>query len=326
MEKVLNQEQIDAMVQAARGGSGSGSPRGVNVIRWDARQAGQLGRQQLQAISALHEAFAGNLSHSVAAYLRVVFAAKLVSAEHLTYGEFLQRVPEVTYLATCRLMPADAAMLLQLDLTAAFPLIDVLLGGEGKGKSPDRALSAMEAQILETVVQIVCRELQTAWQLLALEFGFEQHQEAEQLQHLMALEEKTLSLSFEVTVGDQRGTLNLVFPAAVSNALLRKMTVDRVQVRRRNSAESGARMRSQLLEASFPTELSVQLAPSPVRDLMRLEPGMLLRLRTPVRNPASLRVGGLDLFTAAAARRDRARAAQILRRNPAVSERETDND
>src|SRR5208337_5575564 len=63
-------------------------------------------------------------------FLRIVFDCSLVSAEHLTYREFLQRVPETTYLASCDLAPAGAVAVLQLDLAIAFPILDVMLGGE----------------------------------------------------------------------------------------------------------------------------------------------------------------------------------------------------
>jgi flagellar motor switch protein FliM len=53
----------------------------------------------LQSITQLHEGFARSLTNALGTYLRVVFAATLVSAEHLTYREFNQRVPETTYLA-----------------------------------------------------------------------------------------------------------------------------------------------------------------------------------------------------------------------------------
>src|SRR5690242_13826900 len=65
-------------------------------------------------------------------YLRIHFASALASTEHLSYSEFLNSIPEITYLASCRLLPVQATALLQLDLAVAFPLIDVLLGGEGK--------------------------------------------------------------------------------------------------------------------------------------------------------------------------------------------------
>ena len=114
MEKVLNQAEIDAMVRRARGGDASGKdevqPAVVTV--WDVRQAGQIGREQVQSISTLHEGFARNLTNAVGGYLRVEFTAALVSAEHLTYGEVLQRVPEVSYLASCKLIPVGATALL----------------------------------------------------------------------------------------------------------------------------------------------------------------------------------------------------------------------
>jgi len=316
MEKVLNQQQIDAMVAAARGGGGSqaGHAREAVVTHWDARHAGQIGREQVQSIGTLHEGFARNLTHSVGAYLRVAFSAALVSAEHLSFGEFLTRVPEVTYLATCKLLPVEAAALLQLDLTVAFPLIDVLLGGEGKGASPARQITAIEEQILETVMRIICRELQSAWQILGLQFEFEGRQAGDSVQRLMPAEEKTLSLSFEVTVAESRGTLNLVFPAVVSNALLRKMAAAWVRAKRRVQPGPGQQMRQRLLECPFRLELAIRIAGVPLSALMHLAPGKLLAFRCPVERPAALRIGDQELFRATAARLGSSRVAHILER------------
>jgi len=89
----------------------------------------------------------------------VVFAAALVSAEHLTYREFTERIPETTYLAACKLDPMGVRGALQLDLKVAFPIIDLLLGGEGKGIAAPRDITEIEDQIVESVARIVCREL-----------------------------------------------------------------------------------------------------------------------------------------------------------------------
>jgi flagellar motor switch protein FliM len=310
MEKILNQEEIDAMVRTARG---TGASAGVKAVApWDIRQAGQMGREQVQSISDLHEGFARNLTHAVAGYLRVAFKAALVSAEHLAYREFVQRVPEVTYLATFTLAPVGATGLLQLDLTVAFPLIDVLLGGEGRSKPPERQITGIEEQILETVMRIIVRELQAAWQILALQFAFEERQQAGQLQHLMPPDEKTLSLSFELTVAESRGTLNLVFPAIISNALLRKMAADVGRPRRRIQPDS-ARVRALLLECPFTMELAAKIKNVPLAELMRLSPGRLLLLRTSVDQPAELQAAGHPMFVAMPARRGASRVAQVVK-------------
>jgi flagellar motor switch protein FliM len=91
----------------------------------------------------------------------------------------------VNYLSSCRLAPFNAHGLIQLDLAVAFPLIDVLLGGEGAGQPPSREITEIEEQVLETIMRIICRDLQAAWQALSLEFQFEQRQQLGQVQQLM---------------------------------------------------------------------------------------------------------------------------------------------
>lgn len=320
MQKVLNQEEIDAMVRAMRSGGQlhSPPPQRVHVEPWDVRRAGQIGREQLQAITLLHEGFARNLTHSLGAYLRVVFATTLVSAEHLTFREFLQRIPETTYLASCRLDPTGAYAALQLDLKVAFPIIDLLLGGEGRGMVAARDITEIEEQILEGVARIICRELGAAWQALSLEVGFEERMEPGVAQRLMPPEEKTLSLSFEVTMPDVRGGLNLAVPATVSNALLRKISADWSHRRSRAVTDSRQRLMRRLLDCPMELELAAIDARLPVGALADLVPGTLLAFDRPTSEPASLLIAGVENFRAQPARCGTVRAARLLARSEAA--------
>ncbi len=315
MEKVLNQEEIDAMVRLARGGGSraeTAAPTPSHVEPWDVRRAGQIGREQLQAIMLLHESFARNLTHSLGAYLRVVFAATLVSAEHLTFREFLQRIPETTYLSSCRLGSTGLNAALQLDLKVAFPIIDLLLGGEGKGMASTREITEIEEQILDSVARIVCRELGIAWQALSLEVGFEERLEAGQAQRLMAPEEKILSLSFEATMPEVRGGLNLAVPATVSNALLRKISADWSHRRPRVDRDARQRLMRRLLDCLFDLELGAQGVNVSVGAMAQLAPGQVLAFSRPAAAPASLLIAGVEMFRALPVRSEAARAAKIL--------------
>jgi len=313
MQKVLNQEEIDAMVRVARGGARADAPATQSHAEpWDVRRAGQIGREQLQAITQLHESFARNLTHSLGAYLRVVFAATLVSAEHLSYREFLQRIPETTYLASCRLDPMGINAALQLDLKVAFPIIDLLLGGEGKSLAATREITEIEEQILDSVARIICRELGTAWQALALEVNFEERLEPGEAQRLMPPEDKTLSLSFEVTMPDVRGGLSLAVPAAVSNALLRKISAEWSHRRPRGATDSRKRLMRRLLDCPFEVELAANDVRIPVITLAELAPGQVLALARPAAEPASLMIAGAEMFRAAPVRCETRRAARIL--------------
>jgi flagellar motor switch protein FliM len=282
------------------------------VELWDVRRAGQIGREQLRAITSLHEGFARNLTHSLGAYLRVVFAATLVSAEHLTYREFLQRIPETTYLASCRLDPTGVNAALQLDLKVAFPIIDLLLGGEGKGTPAAREITEIEEQILDSVARIVCRELGLAWQALALEVVFEKRMETAGAQRLMSPEEKTLSLSFEVTMPEVRGGLNVAVPATVSNALLRKISADWSHRRPRGATDSRQRLMRRLLECPFQVELGAKGVRAAVSALADLAPGTVLSFARSAAEPASLLIAGREMFHALPARCGNTRAARVL--------------
>ena len=310
MEKVLNQQEIDAVVRAARGGGTASA--GLPVTRWDYRQSGRLGREQLDSVSMLHEAFARSLTHSMGAYLRTGFQVAMVSAEHLTYREFLGGIPEVTYLASCKLAPFSARGLIQLDLAIAFPLIDVLLGGEGTGKPPTREITEIEEQILETVMRIICRELQTAWQALALEFQFEQRQQPGQVQQLLPAEERILCLSFEVIIKDCRGTMSLAVPAVISSALLRKLSIASPRFYTRlGSANSADQLRRLLLACAFRLELGMTVAAGS-RQLADLTPGMVLAFNRRADASAELAARGRPIFQAAVVRRGNTRAAHIV--------------
>ncbi len=316
MDKVLNQHEIDEMVRAARSGATASRSSEPVVEPWDIRQAGQIGPEQVRAINQLHEQFARNLTTSVGGFLRVVFDCSLVSAEHLNYREFLQRVPEKTYLASCDLSPFGAIAILQLDLGVAFPLIDVMMGGEGKSGELTRDLTEIEGQILEGVMRIICRDLRTSWQAINLEFKFGACQQISQAQRLMAPDEKNLCLCFEIKMAENRGTLNLAVPALVSNALLRKLSAAIIYRRPHSPAEARNQIQKRLLDCLFPVELSVPQMNVQIADLSRLNPGDLLSFARSATTAALLEIEEVPLCSAAPVRVGARRAARVLALEP----------
>ena len=255
---------------------------------------------------------ATNLVDVYVAYLRVVFEASLGSAEYLTYRDYLQRLPEVTYMCSCKLAPMDVTALLQLDLSIAFPLIDLLLGGEGKGTLEPREVTEIEEQILESVVQIICRELGVAWQALGLEFHFDRRQQPANALRLMPPDDKTLVLSFSINMLETRGTLQIAVPATVSTALLRKMSADWAYRKPQGPAESKEQVKARILNCPFPIELAVPGIRVAAEELVNIKRGNLLVLRHAVNSPATLLVGEQPMFQAAVMRHERKRVARLI--------------
>jgi flagellar motor switch protein FliM len=311
MDKTLKQDEIDALFQAAR----SSAPEAVRpeertrVLPYSFSSAGQISTDQLRAISMLNDLFARNLTHNLAAWLRTRFQVNLVSAEQIPFNEFLLRIPEISYVASVRLEPLGALSVLQLDLALAPPIIDLLLGGEGRD-GPLRELTDIEESILASVVEIICRELTSAWQPVGLSFNFERRQMQTQVARIMAVTEKTLCLSFEIRMPHSSGLLNLAFPAVVSNTILRRLTSEWGR-RRRHAGETRERMEAVARRIRFGCSLqlpTVRLAASAIENL---EPGTLLRLEVAANSLPEWRVGGQRLSLAQAIRQGAHRAARM---------------
>ncbi len=266
-----------------------------------------------------HQLIAANLANiDTPGYLRTGFDCSLASAEHLTYREFLQRIPGKTYLASCDLVPAGVLALLQFDLAIAFPVVDVLLGGEGAGNAVERDITEIEEQVLESIVRILFRELQTAWESIALAFNFAQRLQISQAQRLMMPDEKNLCLSFEIKMSETRGTLNLAVPAVVSNALLRKISADFGSQRPRTSLEARRQIENKLLDCLFEVELSLPRLRVPLQSLADLGPGDVLPLPRSASAPAVLQIEGVRLSTATPVRVGQNLAGSVLRLEPAA--------
>jgi len=311
MEKELGQEEIDALFDAARRRSQAAPEGGCSrVLPWSFARSGQISNEQLRAISMLNDIFARNLTHHLAAWFRTRVQVSLVSAEQISFSEYVLRIPELSYVASVRLEPLRTVAVLQMDLTTAPSIIDLLLGGGGKAEQA-RELTDIEESIFSGVVEAICRELTSAWQSVGLTFSFEKRQMQTQIPQLIAVSEKTLCLSFELRLAEISGLLNLAFPAVVSNTILRRLAGEKTR-HRRHAEETRRRMLD--LIRSCRTKLSLSLPPARVaaETLAGLRKGSLLRLNLGSRTPAQLCAGNVLLFDSAPVGRSDHRAAHLL--------------
>ncbi len=309
------------MLRAARVGHEDGAKAETrSITSCTFRQSGQLAGEQVTAMNTLHEGFARTLTQSLGAYLRVAFEATLVSAEQIAYREFLQRIPEITYVMSFEIEQTGAEAAMQLDHSLMFPLVDILLGGTGACEIPTREISEIEERIMEGVALIVCRELETAWAPLGSKFHLGKRRPPAQMQRLLPPTEKTLSLSFDIKLAGATGKLNLVFPRSVSNTLLRKLSTDWSQEQSPTGDRTSTRLAARMLECPFPLQLGVTGIELPIETLMRLAPQGLYNLGIPVRKPAALMLAGRESFEASPVRQGRYRAAQVLRQCPISKE------
>ena len=123
----------------------SGEPdESKKAVTYDFRRPDRIAKDQLRAIHLLHDNFARNLAASLSAYLRAYVVVNLVSVEQLSFAEFSQCLPSPTCLVSLGMKPFDGNAVVELNPSLVFPLLEMLLGGTGRGAKIMREITDIE--------------------------------------------------------------------------------------------------------------------------------------------------------------------------------------
>jgi len=261
--------------------------------------AGQISTEQLRAISMLNDLFARNLTHNLAAWLRTRFQVNLVSAEQIPFNEFLLRIPEISYVASVRLEPLGALSVMQLDLALAPPIIDLLLGGEGRD-GPLRELTDIEASVIEGIIVRILGNLREAWAtVIDLRPRLGQIETNPQFAQIVPPSEMVVLVTLETKVGEVEGMMNLCIPYMTIEPIVSKLSAQfwYSSVRRGATTENLNILKEKLSSVEIPVIAEVGHISISVRDVLALRRGDVVRLYSVhVDDPMALNVGNKKKF------------------------------
>src|SRR4051812_31132301 len=154
---MLSQEEIDSVFR--RNQRKGIDDAAVKAQVYDFRRPDRIAKDQLRAIHLLHENFARSLASSLSAYLRAYVAVNLVSVEQLSFLEFTQCLPSPTSLVALGMKPYEGNAVLELNPSLVFPILEMLLGGSGKGPAKiTREVTEIEQMILESLLRIILQD------------------------------------------------------------------------------------------------------------------------------------------------------------------------
>jgi len=315
--KTVNHEEVDALFRAYQkqqkiAADGPAKPR---IFCGMMGLASRIAKQQVCQIGVLHENSARSLAADLSGLLLAPMEARLLGVEEQAQDHFLNRMPNLTYWASVNLPPFDATGVLGLELSLAFPMLDLLLGGDGATPPASRDLTDIEEQVLEVVISAICRKLEATWQpLLDLKFAFDRRQGQADLPRVIPLDEKVLSLSFALGLPHGRGTLSFAFPAAVASVLLRKITEQYFTPKRRAPSAGSASLRERLKKSHFMAEMILPASMVRGRELIDLKAGEILVLDQHAGDPVLISVAGQTMFSATPVRVGMARGARLGQR------------
>jgi flagellar motor switch protein FliM len=311
-DRVLTQEEIDSVFRSMRK-QGPVEVQQKSAQQYDFRRPDRIAKDQLRAIHLLHENFSRSLSSSLSAYLRAYVAVNLVSVEQLSFAEFTQCLPSPSCMISLKMKPYDGNALLEINPSLVFPILEMLLGGAGKGLSKlNREVTEIEQSILESIFRIILNDLRTAWAAVTpIDFVVDSHETEPQLLQMLAPNEAVVAISMEARIGDNSGMMNMGIPS-ITVKMLRQKFDQQWSMRRAQSSEADQERMLRLVRTSQ-LQLDARLKGPTLSfgTLMDLEPGKVLMFDYPVDREIDLFMNGRVKFKTQIVAQGRKRAAKL---------------
>ena len=272
------------------------------ISPYDFKRPERVGKEQMRSLQTMHEAFGRNFGASLSALLRTIVELKLTSVDQLTYSEFVFSLENPTCFNLINAAPLEGQLILDINLSLLFPIIDRLLGGGNDSGPPlRRPLTEIELRLVSRITDLFCSEMKHAWaNVLELNLTIDRVESNPQLVQIVPPNEVVVLISFEISLGDARGMMNLCVPFnSIERISTRLSSNSWVSYGKKNATtENIQRISNQLGDAVV--EVVVDLADTNIStsDLIGLRVGDIIATEKDVARPLVVSIEGQPKFHA----------------------------
>jgi len=292
--------------------SSSVAPAAVNTMRrgstkervtpYDFKRPERVGKEQMRAMHSLHESIARNFGAVVSGMLRTMVEVKLLSVDQMTYSEFVFSLDNPSCFNIMTVQPLEGNWILDIAPALSYAVIDRMLGGDADaGPMIRRPLTEIENRLVGRLVNAFLVQLDDAWRnVVNLEIEIERVESNPQLVQIVPPNEVVILVCFEVTLGKNRGMINLCIPFNTVERFNSQLSNNGWVGYGKTKPTEGTRQQISSNVDIAAVDLVVTLARSKIRtaDLLDLNVGDVITTEQDVSAPLELSVQGVPKFNA----------------------------
>lgn len=304
MAEVLSQNEVDALLSAVDDGKLDLEETTIEeddeLSIYDFKRPERVSKEQIRSLETLHEIFARNLNASLSALMRTIVEVRLSSVEQLTYSEFIMSLPNPTCFNLLSARPLSGEIVLEINPSMVFPIIDKLLGGNVEESiPPDRPLTDIEIRIIDKISSQILNNLRDSWSnVTEINFVIEETESNPQLMQIVPPTEVVVLICFELRMGDASGMMNLCIPFTVIEPVMSSFSSQSWfgAEDQEKSPVGIERLETGIKKA--PVESVVGLARTTItmKELRQLKIGSIITTPKEASSDLSLRIDGFPMF------------------------------
>ncbi len=302
MEKLLSQEEIDALLHGIEDGAVDTEVKAANnehLVSFDFTRQDQFIHKRLPQVDALNEALAKNMRNSFSLTLRRTVDVMAKPKEIIKFGEFISRLPVPSSLHIFKMEPLNGYALLALEAKLVFTLIDIFLGGNGQInlRVEGRDFSNIELQLIHKMVSLIFHDLEKAWgNVFPIKTKYLRSEINPQYAQILSANDLIVVNPLFLEVEQFSGTIDLCLPYSSLEQLKDKFSP--AYQSEQNKIDENWRKR--ILENLYQTEVSITVelgkGEVPLQRLTQLQIGDLIPLNKGLGDFLVAKVEGIPKF------------------------------
>ena len=308
MADVLSQSEVESLLAALDPGSAAPQEEGETpestsqVSVYDFKRPERVSKEQMRTFQGVHEGFSREFGAALSAMVRTIVECKLISVDQLTYSEFVFSLENPTCFTLLKAEPLDGHIIMDLNPSIIFPIIDRLLGG-GRTLAqsvPRRPLTEIELNLVSRITDRAIAALKNAWgSVCDLNLAVTQVESNPQLVQIVPPNEVIVLVSFEISMGEMRGIMNLCIPFNTIEPLAGKLSANTWSTYTQKQPDRRQTLNLQTGVSNARVEMVVNLAATRLSagELMGLAVGDVIVTENDSHGPLEVCIEGRPKFT-----------------------------
>lgn len=303
MNKVLSQDEVDALLRGMSGGEievETGAGAGIDgVVVYDLTNQDRIIRGRMPTLEIINDRFARLFRTTISASLRKIVDITTVSVDMVKFGEFMRSLPVPTSLHIFKMDPLRGHAVFVLESKLVFNLVETFFGGDGTGeiKVEGRDFTAIEQQLTRKVVLMALRDLEQAWKPVHdLTLVYQRTENNPQFASIVPPSDVVIVVKFEMEMEHAAGTITVCIPYSTIEPIRGKLYAgfqsDQLEV----DHEWMRRFRAQLRDAEV--EIAIEVGRTEVLsgELLKLKVGDVITLDKDITEGLVALVQGIPKF------------------------------
>lgn len=301
----MSQNEIDALLNALSSGEVDVDEIKEEDIskktkKYDFRNPQKISKEQLRTLEIIHENFGRYMQTFLTGYLRSPVKINILTVDQFAYNEFSNALTNPAFLSIIDFNPLNGQILMDISTNVIYIIIDKLLGGDGKDQQEVRPFTEIELSLLKTMMQKVVIDFKEAWEnVLDLKPSLEKIETNPQFAQVVPPNETIALITMSIEIGEIEGMMNICVPYMLLEPVLDKLNTKFwfSTSTKKYSEEEKQIIKDRIMETSIPIIAELGSTILPVRDVVNLHPGDVIKLDYGKSDKVALRIGSNIKYT-----------------------------